>query len=94
MNNKGAAVAGGFRTEAEGQEAALNKALFDANSLPWERKMENFPKYVRRQNLTRFLALYEIFKQVVEVKGSIIECGVHQGFGVMTWAKLSGKSVV
>lgn len=89
MNENGPAVAGGFRTEAEGEEGARNKAQFDANSLPWEKKMENFPKYVRRQNLTRFLALYEIFKQVVEVKGSIIECGVHQGFGVMTWAKLS-----
>ena len=89
MNKNGPAVAGGFRTEAEGQEGALNNAQFDANSLPWEKKMENFPKYVRRQNLTRFLALYEIFKQVVEVKGSVIECGVHQGFGIMTWAKLS-----
>jgi len=51
--------------------------------------MENFPKYVRRQNLTRFLALYEIFKRIVTVKGSIVECGVNRGFGVMTWAKLS-----
>ena len=87
--SKGPAVAGGFRTDAEQQEASRNKALFDANALPWEKKIENFPKYVRRQNLTRFLALYEIFKQVVEVKGSIIECGVHEGFGIMTWAKLS-----
>jgi hypothetical protein len=39
--------------------------------------------------LTRFLALYEIFKRVLHVKGSIVECGVHQGFGVMSWAKLS-----
>jgi hypothetical protein len=51
--------------------------------------MENFPKYVRRQNLTRFLSLYEIFKLALPVKGSVIECGVHNGFGVMTWAKLS-----
>ena len=51
--------------------------------------MENFPKYVRRQNLTRYLALYEIFKRVLPIKGSVIECGVNHGFGVMTWAKLS-----
>jgi hypothetical protein len=25
----------------------------------------------------------------LDVKGSIIECGVHRGFGTMTWAKLS-----
>ena len=89
MTKQGPAVSGGFRTEAESQEAPRNKACFDANSLSWEKKMENFPKYVRRQNLTRFLVLYEIFKKIVDVKGSIIECGVHQGFGILTWAKLS-----
>ena len=82
-------VSGGLRTPAEAEEASKNKACFDANPGPWESKMENFPKYVRRQNLTRFMALYEIFKRVLNVKGSIVECGVHQGFGIMTWAKLS-----
>jgi hypothetical protein len=33
--------------------------------------------------------LYEIFKLIVPVKGSIVECGVFKGFGVMSWAKLS-----
>ncbi len=82
-------VEGGLRTAAEAQEATRNKGCFDANPQAWEKKLENFPKYVRRQNLTRFLALYEIFKQVLTVKGSVIECGVHQGFGLMTWIKLS-----
>jgi len=54
-----------------------------------EVKLENFPKYVRRQHLKRFLAMYEIFKLVLPVKGSVVECGVFKGFGVMTWAKLS-----
>jgi hypothetical protein len=89
MQKNEPAVSGGFRTDAERQEASKIKAQFDANPLPWEKKIENFPKYVRRQNLTRFLALYEIFKDILEIKGSIVECGVHQGFGVMTWAKLS-----
>jgi hypothetical protein len=44
---------------------------------------------VRRQHLKRFLALYEIFKLALPVKGSIVECGVFRGFGVMSWAKLS-----
>ncbi len=82
-------VAAGLRTDAESREAALNKACFERNPSSWETKLENFPKYVRRQNLTRFLALYELFKLVLPVKGSIVECGVHHGFGIMTWAKLS-----
>jgi hypothetical protein len=52
-------------------------------------KLENFTKYVPRQTLTRFLAKYEIFKEVLTVQGSIVECGVHMGGGLMTWALLS-----
>ncbi|MBV6417034.1 MAG: hypothetical protein CMLOHMNK_01667 [Steroidobacteraceae bacterium] len=83
------AVEGGFRTGAEREEATRLKACFDRNPEAWEKKLENFPKYVRRQNLTRFLALYEIYKRILPVKGSIVECGVFRGFGTMTWAKLS-----
>jgi hypothetical protein len=83
------AVAGGLRSEAERNEAPANRECFERNPASWESKIENFPKYVRRQNLTRFLALYEIFRRVLEVKGSVVECGVHNGFGVLTWAKLS-----
>lgn len=82
-------VAGGLRTSAERDEAPRNRALFEQNPSTWEVKLENFPKYVRRQNLTRFLALYEIFKLILTAKGSIIECGVNHGFGLMSWAKLS-----
>ena len=89
MSKKKINVEGGFRTPREAEEADLNKAWFDKNPSSWEVKMENFPKYVKRQNLTRFLVLYEIFKKIINVKGSIIECGVNNGFGVLTWSKLS-----
>lgn len=82
-------LVGGFRTEAEQQEGSLNSACFQRNPATTESKLDNFPKYVRRQALTRFLALYEIFKMIESVKGSIVECGVYHGFGVMTWARLS-----
>ena len=52
-------------------------------------KLENFEKYVKRQALSRFLVRYELFQKVLEVKGSIIECGVHHGGGLLSWAKLS-----
>lgn len=87
--SKNIAPFGGLRTKAEAEEAGKNKAWFERNPGTWESKMEHFPKYVRRQNLTRFIALYEIFKRILPVKGSVIECGVHQGFGIVTWAKLS-----
>lgn len=52
-------------------------------------KLENFSKYVPRQNLARFLARYEIFKEVINVQGSIVECGVLFGGGLMSFAKIS-----
>ena len=89
MTKRKIKVQGGLRSESEKKEGSLNKKCFKSNPLYWEKKIENFPKYVRRQNLTRFLALYEIFKKILGVKGSIVECGVHQGFGLMSWTKMS-----
>jgi len=82
-------VSGGFRTSEEQNEPLRVMECFEKNPGSWDKKIENFPKYVRRQNLTRFLALYEIFKKVLNVKGSIIECGVNEGFGMMSWFKFS-----
>lgn len=78
-----------FRTAAEQAVGKNIEQIFNACPDPIEIKLENFPKYVRRQHLKRFLALYEIFKLVLPVKGSIVECGVFRGFGLMSWAKLS-----
>ena len=52
-------------------------------------KLQNFTKYVPRQNIARLLSKYEIFKQIVGTQGSVIECGVYLGGGLMTFAHLS-----
>lgn len=52
-------------------------------------KLQNFTKYVPRPDINRFLCKYEIFKQILTVQGSIIECGVLFGGGLMAWAQLS-----
>jgi hypothetical protein len=78
-----------FRTPVEQEIGANIARIFECCPDPVETKLENFPKYVRRQHLKRFLAMYEVFKLAQPVKGSIVECGVFKGFGVMTWAKLS-----
>ena len=78
-----------LRTEAETESATAVARIFDRCPDTTEIKLENFTKYVRRQHLKRFLALYEVFKLALPVKGSIVECGVFRGFGLMGWAKLS-----
>lgn len=62
----------------------INKYEYD-----YETKMRNFEKYVPREPLSRFMAKYELFKLIKNTKGSIIECGVHFGGGLLGWAKLS-----
>ncbi|MCP9496609.1 MAG: class I SAM-dependent methyltransferase [Pyrinomonadaceae bacterium MAG19_C2-C3] len=52
-------------------------------------KLQNFTKYVSRQALTQFLFRYDMFQRILTVQGSIIECGVLFGGGLMAWAQLS-----
>jgi hypothetical protein len=52
-------------------------------------KLRNFTKFVPRQALTMFLAKCEIFREALDVHGFFVECGVHLGGGLMTWAQLS-----
>ncbi len=51
-------------------------------------RLADFEKWVSRPALLRFAVRYELFRRVLDVKGSIIECGVRGGGGVMAWAKL------
>lgn len=78
-----------FRTATEQEVGQSIAEIFERCTDSTEQKLENFPKYVRRNQLKRFLAHYEIFQKVLPIKGSIVECGVFRGFGFMSWAKLS-----
>jgi hypothetical protein len=62
---------------------------FQASRCPFELRLQNFPRHVRRQDLARFLAKHEIFKSILTTHGSIVECGVYAGGGLMTWAQFS-----
>jgi hypothetical protein len=78
-----------LRTDVEREVGKHIERIFLCCTDPIEIKLENFTKYVRRQHLKRFLAMYEVFKTAMPVKGSVVECGVFRGFGLMAWAKLS-----
>ena len=84
MGHHAAKQAAGEGSVVEG----LGRA-FEQSGLPLAMKLQNFPTHVRRQDLARFLAKYEIFKRVLTVHGSIVECGVFAGGGLFTWYHLS-----
>ena len=80
---------GGFRSQSEKEVGKNLENVFKKNPETIEFKLDNFTKYIRRQKLTRLLSLYEIYKKILPVKGSVVECGVFRGFGLMAWANMS-----
>lgn len=52
-------------------------------------KLRSFSVYTPRQVISDFLARYELFKQVRDVQGSILEFGVFAGQGLMSFAHFS-----
>jgi hypothetical protein len=70
------------------QFAAVERVFADSAGSVSD-KLDAFPKFASRQAMAKFLARYEIFKQILDVNGSIIECGVLHGGGLLSFAKLS-----
>lgn len=63
--------------------------LFEEDTPTLLEKIDGFTKYASKQSIAKFLTKYEIFKKILHINGSIIECGVYNGAGLLAWAKLS-----
>lgn len=77
------------QSENDTQQFAAIESLFQDEEIDLIEKVESFCKYASRQAIAKFLTKYEIFNSILHVNGSIIECGVLHGGGLLTWAKLS-----
>lgn len=78
-------------TDIEVPEAALRRVIehFQDASGTVADKLAAFPRFVQRTDLSRFLVRYELFKSVLPVQGSVLECGVMNGAGLFTFANVS-----
>jgi hypothetical protein len=76
------------RHEPEFRQREALERLFASTELTTFDLFRNFPVATPRYNIARFLAHYEIFKQIVEVPGVIVDLGVFRGASTFTWAKL------
>ncbi|GAB4517654.1 MAG: hypothetical protein OHK0046_24440 [Anaerolineae bacterium] len=76
-------------TSTERGVVAELSRLFEQSPLPLSGRLQSFPRHIRRQDISRFIARYELFKMMLPVNGSIVECGVFAGAGLMTWMHLS-----
>lgn len=80
---------GSFQTPTEASISGRIAEVFAGSSDPLDVRIATFMRYARRSQVTRLLALYELFKLIRTVKGSIVECGVFRGASLMTWSLLS-----
>ena len=80
-----------YKYQSEADLAQFNEVgkIFEIGQETIVDKLDAFPKYASRQSIAKFLTKYEIFKRIKNINGSIIECGVLHGGGLLAWAKLS-----
>ncbi|MGO9014973.1 MAG: TylF/MycF/NovP-related O-methyltransferase [Dissulfurispiraceae bacterium] len=76
------------RHENERLQKEILEDLFSTTGLSVFEMFRNFPVFTPRYNLARFLVHYELFKQIYELPGVIIDLGVYRGSSTFTWAKL------
>ena len=50
--------------------------------------LRQWPAYVMRRDLPRFLSHYELFKKVIDSPGCILDLGVWKGTSLFTWSNL------
>ena len=81
--------------ETLGQTSARDQSVLDQlerlvtdSGHPLRHVLALWPCYVQRINITRFLAHYELFRNIIDVPGCIVECGVGRGSSFFTWSRL------
>jgi hypothetical protein len=74
-----------------GRKAGYYEGLTEILSLDYAKEdfIHHFPSFVGHMTLSRFMALYELYKMTLGVAGHIAEAGVYKGAGTLFFAKLT-----
>lgn len=79
-----------FRHSQRDREAyAHDLKSWEASEIHTIDKLEAFPRFSTKRSVARFIVKQEIFKKILGINGSIIECGMFNGAGLFAWATLS-----
>ena len=66
----------GFSAEFDKNLVQQIQQTISKSNLPIDEILELWPLFTRRVQFIKFMALIEIFKETVNIPGSIVECGV------------------
>ena len=76
-------------TNSDKKEIEFVENVFNKSNEPFNEKIDSFSKFASKKSIARFLVLHEIFKKIINLNGSIIECGVLNGASLFAFAKFS-----
>lgn len=76
----------GLSTDRDKLVTDARHRYFEEANHSIEEVLQNFTPFVRRMQLTRFLAHYELFNMVKKLPGSIVELGVYKGASLFAFA--------
>lgn len=78
----------GFSAEFDKNLVQQIQQTISKSNLPIDEILELWPLFTRRVQFIKFMALIEIFKETVNIPGSIVECGVFKGQSLGLFSKL------
>ena len=64
------------------------EALIVSQSVSIRDVLKNYPAFIRRRELPRLLAHWELFKLIKDLPGSVVELGAYFGSGMFSFAKM------
>lgn len=82
-----------IETRPSAQEASARQQmqqLFADCPIPLDERLSNLGLFVRRQDLSRLLFINDLYRQIVDVHGSIMEFGVRWGQNLAMFGSLRG----
>tara|TARA_Y100000741_G_C18203705_1_gene538744 strand:- start:129 stop:848 length:720 start_codon:yes stop_codon:yes gene_type:complete len=77
-----------YRNQEKESLNSYLKQLKDYKNSP-EIILYNFARFVRSQEITKLMVFNELFKKIINIQGSIVEFGIHNGNTLFTLGHLS-----
>ena len=78
----------GFSSQFDKDLVHRMSALMLDSNLPLDELIELWPLFTRRVQFLKTIALIEVFKETIELPGSVVECGVFKGQSLGLFCKL------
>lgn len=75
--------------EKDKNSYSLAETAFLESKISLLDKLETFPRFATKRSIARFLAKQQIYQQILNTTGIIVECGVFNGAGLFSWAQLA-----